>query len=359
MSGEKTEQPTPQRLRRLRREGDVPFSGTLSSTVALVAAVAAALLCWPSAVRHFAACFGLALEGARTSDVATAGVVRPLLGFGVGVSLAAAPVVIAAAAGGVMGSVAQTGMLFVPKRLVPDMQRFKPFSAWKQRLKKEVIIQGIFALIFASLGLFAGHRTLLRMVELTPEVLRRSSGASTDLSPVHTLSAYGTPLFRLLMVWLALAVVAGVIDRVWRQRAFTSRNMMSLKEIRDEHKSSEGDPEIKAKRKALHRELLTSSPARAITESAVVIRNPTHVVVGLKYVPDEVDAPVVTIAAKGESARDLLRRARRAGVPEVTDPPVARALLRVPIGEPIPHELYPDIAVIFRWLDTSGADPTQ
>lgn len=356
MSGEKTEQPTPQRLRRLRREGDVPVSTTLSSTVALVAAIAAAALCWPSAVRLFATTFGLALEGARSIDPGTIGVARPLVSFGAAVSLAIAPIVVAAALGGASGSIAQTGMLFVPKRLIPDSKRFKPFSAWKQRLKKEVIVQGVFALIFASLGILAGYQTLRRLVELTPEVLSRTRGAGSTLTPIHTLAAFATPLFRLLMVWIALAIVAAIFDRIWRQRAFVARNMMSLKEIRDEHKNNEGDPEIKAKRKALHRELLTSSPARAIAESAVIVRNPTHVVVGLKYVPDEVDAPVVTIAAKGESARDLLRKARRAGAPEVSDPPVARALLRVPVGQPIPQELYPDIAVIFRWLDSPMDD---
>jgi flagellar biosynthetic protein FlhB len=227
------------------------------------------------------------------------------------------------------------------------MKRMQFGQAWKSRLRKEVWFQGIIALVWTSCSLFAGYLTLRILIAATPELLQV---VTRSANPISVIPAIGTITVIAIAAWLAISAVATLVDIAWQKAAFRKRNRMSHKEIEDEYKESEGDPQHKAKRKEFHREILSGGAVRAMTEASVLVRNPIHLAIALKYDPDVVDAPVVAAAGKGESARRLLKLARAQGIPEVTDPPTARSLIHVKVGSPIPDELFEPVAVIFRWL---------
>lgn len=348
MSSEKTEKPTPQRQRSLRDKGDVPVSREVNRNVALICALAGTLFIarqLPSWVRG----------SLSRIDAAT---VYPLLELEVFVRLTAyglSVIIGTAALGTIIAGLGQTEFLFSIARLKPDLQRLKFGQAWKSRLKKEVWFQGVFALLVTMISLWVGYAAVRSLCAVSPGLLR-TVGHTTR--PIAIVEPLGMLVLRTGSAWLMIALFASAVDFVWQRISFQNRNKMSRKEIEDEYKQSEGDPQNKAKRKQLHREILSSSPARAIAEASVIIRNPTHVAIVLKYDPESGNAPIITSSGSGDTARQILKMARAAGVPEFADPPVARALIHIPIGEPIPDELFEPVAVIFRWLlDSERSNP--
>jgi len=163
-------------------------------------------------------------------------------------------------------------------------------------------------------------------------------------------------LVKLFIVAAAVFVVIGVVD-VKLQRALFMRKMrMSKVEVKRERKQMDGDPKIKAERRKLAREFATTAaPQQRVGFANALIVNPTHYAVAIRYAPDEHPLPLVIARGMDESAAQLRRFAREANVPIIGNPPVARALYKVGVDEPIPDELFETVAAILRWVDAIGA----
>jgi len=258
----------------------------------------------------------------------------------------ALPIAAAAAVMAMGAGMVQTGAVFAPGRILPDSRRLAPGETWRSRLKADAMTGAMIALV-ATLG-----GAVIAAVGI--HVLVRSSGALAEYSFVNgPLSTTGLVLDGLVVVvggWVAISLALAAIDWSHQRRAFMQRNRMSLQEIRDEVKRSEGDPEHKARRERAHRELLAADLRSGVGRADVIVTNPVHVAVGLRYRADEIDAPVVTVSGRGDRARAIRREARRRGVPEYTDPPSARAVVEVEVGDAIPESLFEPIAIVFRWL---------
>ncbi|HEY3498920.1 MAG TPA: EscU/YscU/HrcU family type III secretion system export apparatus switch protein, partial [Polyangiaceae bacterium] len=134
-----------------------------------------------------------------------------------------------------------------------------------------------------------------------------------------------------------------VVQRAWRRR-----HRMSKDEVRREYRETEGDPEIRAKRKRAHQEALAGSILNAVKEATVVIVNPTHLASALRYVEEEDQAPKLVAQGQGELARRIVEAAHAYGIPCIQDVPVARALAEIEVGEEIPEVLYEAVAEILR-----------
>ena len=339
MSTAKTEAPTPQRIRELRRKGDVPLSRELTKTAAMLGGLLALAATGPRVVSELTALARASAAGAFASPVEALVVAGALL-VSAALPIAAAGAVAAVAAGGV-----QTGLVFAPNRILPQSNRFQPGQAWRARLRKETWISGGIALVAALLGALAaalGVRSLVASAESSAELAQR--GPFAVLGPVvDALAVMGA-------AWIGVALVVAAIDVAWQRHAFMKRHAMSLQDIRDEYKRSEGDPQHKARRERAHRELLATTTREGVARADVVVVNPTHVAVGLRYRPDEAEAPVVTVSGRGDAAKAIKREARRRGVLEYTDRPVARAMVELEVGDEIPESLFEPVAIIFRWV---------
>jgi type III secretion protein U len=339
MSTAKTEPPTPQRLRKLRRKGDVPISRKLNQTGALVGGL-----------------FGLgsvAVSHTRTlaefTTLMMAHQVAPLEAVTTGLVVfasAALPVAGAAAVGAVSFGAIQTGMVFAPKRLAPDAKRFQVGQTWKAQFRSDALVNGFIALVAVALCAVAAAVGVNRLVSHAPQLAERAAtegGLAVAGAVANTLAMVGG-------VWLIVAVVVAAIDLQWQRHSFLRRNRMSLQEIRDEYKQSEGDPEHKARRERAHRDLLQGDLRTGVKRADVVVVNPVRIAIGLRYRPDEVDAPVVTVIGRGDRAKAIKREAQKRRVPEYIDRRSARAIIELEAGDTVPEELFEPIAVIFRWL---------
>lgn len=328
---EKTEDPTPRRLRKLRERGDVPISAALSQAFGFAVGVALLPSAAGAALGTLAGLLRTAVSGQLTPSTALAplvlGLCVPLLAGVAGTSL--------------LVGIAQSGGLFSLARLAPTFERLN-------------LVAGLRSLLSGP-RLFALCRALLASAVLAGfafQVLRaglaRVAQASGDLGRVTSFAAQDA--LRLTRGMAALALALGVFDFLVSRRAFLKRNRMSRDEVRREHKESEGDPELKAARRRAHQELLTSASLHAVRNASVLIVNPTHLASALRYDEAEDDAPRILAQGDGDLARRMIEAAHAYGVPVVQDIPLARALAELETGSEIPEALYEAVAEILRTL---------
>jgi type III secretion protein U len=161
----------------------------------------------------------------------------------------------------------------------------------------------------------------------------------------------GSMLKQAVIATIIIFIVFAAFDLFMQKFLFKRQNRMTKYEVKKEYKNREGDPFIKGKRKALHKEFVLTSAKKNIRKSNVVVTNPTHLAVALFYNKKEVDLPVVTAKGKGGAAKYIVKEAKKAGVPVVQNKPLARKLFnKVPIEEYIPGELLFPVAEVLRWV---------
>ncbi len=146
-------------------------------------------------------------------------------------------------------------------------------------------------------------------------------------------------------------VAIAAFDAFYQRKRYMKDNMMSKYDVKQEYKQSEGDPHHKAERKRFHQEILNSASPSAVKGADVVVRNPDHIAVALKYDKDK-EGAAPKIVAKGERmwAEKILDAARAYGIPVVRNVPLAQALNKLDVGEEIPEELYEAVAEVLNFI---------
>jgi flagellar biosynthesis protein FlhB len=342
MAGERTEQASPQRRDKARREGDLLHSrelcsaaGTLAGVLLLGVAGPRFLSSWATALAEFLSYGSVSAWELNTVDAT----MRSLLGLGMAVlapvGLVCAGVVAAALGAGVL----QTGGIQVhPQVLGFKIDRINPLSNLKNLFSlRSAARLGKSMIPAALLAIFAVQR-LTRQWNIPP------------FSSVR-LIALGGEVYDLLLAaaWLLFAWAA--IDYLVEWRSREQRLKMSRQEQREEYKDSEGNPQIRGRIRNLRRMARRRRMQADVAKAAVVITNPTHYAVALGFDFETMDAPKVMAKGRNLLAEEIKEQARWAGVPILENPPLARSLYRaVEPGESIPVELYAAVASILAFL---------
>ncbi len=341
MAGERTEAPTPKRLRDARQKGDVAHSDEVVSIGVLLLAILALRALGPQLWQNMQA---LLVEGlaqpipeftrasaqqyARETAWHTLRALLPLLGIVAGSAVAL--------------NILQTGPLLAGARLKPQLSRINPGSGLKR--------------IFSFDGLFRLAKSLLKFVIIAAVVGLTLRAQFADLATLSTLSV-GQATARLASLGFDIAFrAAGVLfllallDYAWQRRQHMKRLRMTKHEVRQELKETDGDPHIRAAIRRRRQQLLNRMIA-AVRTADVVVTNPTHYAVALKY--DAVSMPAPMVVAKGQDYLALRIRevAREAGIPVLEEPPLARALHNsVQVGQYIPASLFRAVAEVLAWV---------
>lgn len=345
---DRTEAPTPRRLRRAREEGDSGASGYAAQAVGF--AVAVALL--PAMARAVAA------RAAASLSVALSRAARPggplqvdSLEMVTAVAALVLPVLLAVGVAGGIAHLVQTGGVVTGKRLVPRLERLDPVAGLRGLFSAARLWSVLRALAAGALvgwlayGVLMGH-----LVDLA-----RLPGRAARVGRIGEVAAGAARTLAWQVALLGLAF--GVIDVLVMRRAWLGRLRMTKAEVKREHEDAEGDPQIKAARARAHQEVMAQATLAGVRQASVVIVNPTHLACALRYDESEGDpAPVVVASGEGDFAARIVEAAREAGVPVVRDVPLARALLELEIGAAIPEALYEAVAEILRevWEDEGG-----
>jgi type III secretion protein U len=337
---EKTEEPTPKRLRDAKKKGNIPLSQEVPAAASFLAGVLLLGLWAPRIAAEFRQLFTGATEtAARLTDGSLADAWRgPARDAALGWLVSVGPVLAGIVLAGVGLALAQAGFNLNFSRLSPSLAKLSPSKV----LKRWFSLQGVFEL--------AKTVAKLALVLLIGYVVVK--GALVGIVALHRveLAGFYGVLARVarsfaVQVGLAFAVVAAA-DYYFQWRRWKKGLMMTKDEVKREHKEQEGDPIIKGQRKALHQELANQQILGETRVADAVVVNPTHLAVALRYDRERMAAPRVTAKGAEAVARLMLEEARRHDVPVVRDVPLARALFSVEMGRYVPRELYEAVAEV-------------
>jgi flagellar biosynthetic protein FlhB len=343
--GEKTEKPTPQRLKKARKEGQIPRTQELGTW----AGVAAASVLLPMLVgKAFTETQQLFVQiGAVTDDpkpeAVTALLAQALTAF----MTALLPTALGLMAVGAASSAAQGGVTFASKALKPNLKKLNPFPG----LKRMFGFHGVWESIKA-LAKTAALATVVIVTSDRAQHLVASSGSLPLSAIVDTFVASAVLMLRVVAVTgLAIAIADYVVVRMQTMRKLK----MSKYEIQQEHKQQEGDPHMKSHRRSAQLAMSRNRMMAEVADADVLLVNPTHVAVALKYEASR-GAPRVVAKGAGEVAARLRARAEEARVPMVQDIPLARALhASCELGQEIPPQLFNAVARVLAFVMQLGA----
>jgi flagellar biosynthetic protein FlhB len=343
--GEKTEKPTPQRLKKARKEGQIPRTQELGTW--LGAAAASALL--PMLVENaFTAVQELFLHfGAVATDPDPADL-SILMGQALRAFLTTLlPTALGLMVVGLAASAAQGGVTIATKGMKPTLKKLNPFPGIKR--------------MFGTQGLWEAAKAVIKTAALATVVvitsgraqeLVSSSGSLPLSAIVSTFADSAVLMFRVVAV---TGLVIAVADYVIVRMKTMKKLKMSKYEIQQEHKQAEGDPHMKAHRRSVQMSMSRNRMMAEVAEADVLLVNPTHVAVALKYEAER-GAPRVVAKGAGEVAARLRARAEEAGVPMVQDIPLARALhASCDLGQEVPPQLFTAVARVLAFVMHLGA----
>ncbi|MFZ5632055.1 MAG: flagellar biosynthesis protein FlhB [Bacillota bacterium] len=340
---EKTELPTPRRLQEARKKGQVAKSRDLSAAVVLMAAVGFFYAISQNVVgsleRHlswyFTNCFSFGLPDQSLYRALVQSIWEMFLIF--------APVLLVTIAFAVLSNVMQSGFLLAPEALKARLDRINPLEGFKR--------------IFSVNSLFELVKTILKVVVVGVVIYL----VAAKYVPQMLLVYFKNPAQEMIEVMTVIMVVAvagggaylvlAVADFYYQRYSFLKSMRMTKQEVKDEYKHTEGDPQIKGWLRRRQREVAMNRIRQEVPRATVVVTNPIHYAVALRYEEGVTAAPVVAAKGAGDIALRLKEIARENGVPVVENPPLARSLFQqADIGREIPVELYQAVAEVLAMV---------
>jgi flagellar biosynthesis protein FlhB len=341
---DRNEDATPYKLEKARDRGQVAKSADVVS--ALVFTVAVAYLYWKGwdgLQAQFRYDQALLAQAGRL-DASAAGLWH-LIGSMVRDSvMALAPFFGALMVAALVGNLAQTGPVLSMDPLKADFNRLNPVNGLKKLFSMRTLFDGaraVLKLLLLSLVVYHSIKSL------APQFPQLASMPPAKLAHTVLDDAAATG-FKIALMLCLIALV----DFGFTRREFSKKMRMSRRDLKDEHKHREGDPRIRARLRELRREALRRSMAARKTSSAdVLLTNPTHVAVALRYVHGEMASPLIVAKGAGVLAAGMRMIAAKHRIPVVQNPPLARQLFReVEVDQHVPPQLYAQVARILVWV---------
>lgn len=340
---DKTEQATPFKLDRSRKKGVVARGADLG----LMAASGTALAYFWIGGAHFAGALAQGSRGAFRDGIALAdsplallSTAERLVWFVVSPLLLLFALIFASV---LIAEIVQTGGVFSTTPLTPDFSRLNPANGIKR-------VFSVRALVEAGKNLLKmAVYTLIAALVIQAVLKTRTSGLSDAQSVLGVLRASG---LRLLAAFVLAAMAFAVLDQIIARRTFLGRMRMSRRELRREAREREGEPRIRQKRRQLHRQLaLASQSLRNLRKADVLITNPDHVALALRYDARTMIAPTVVSIGTNHIAQRYKRLALIYGIPVVENRALARQLYRkAALNQVIPPDSYQGVAAVYNAL---------
>lgn len=340
---QKTEQPTDRKLQKAKEEGDVPKSQEISGWFTLAAGLAVLAFMGPSVAGDLSAVLSaflarpheMSLDLGAALDLAAATAMRLIAILGLAF--------LALMAAAIAGNIVQTGLLFTPSKLEPKISKIDPIQGLKRMFGPQGwmnFAKGVGKMALVAVAMF------LVMWPRQGDLM-----ALPFVAPVGLLQEVFEAAVQLLIAALIVYAVIAVADYAFQRREFIERNKMSLKEIRDEFKDTEGDPQVRAKLRQIRQERAQRRMMARVPEAAVIITNPTHYAVALEYEQGRTPAPICLAKGTDEVALRIRELAKEHDIPIVEDPPLARGLhATAELEEPIPVEHYEAVAKVIGYV---------
>ena len=339
----KTEDPTAHKLAKAREKGDVAKTPDLPMLASFAAAASVIAVAGGWMSRDLAYALTPFIAHPQSINVHGAGgveVLRHAMAAGAPLILG---VMCAAALAGVAGNLVQTGLLYSPDKLKFDFKKVSPMGGFKRLFGVDALMQFFKSMVKIVLVAWIGY------LVLRPHTSTLANLAAMDPTAILPFAFKITA--RLVFSIAGFLLLIAGLDWFWQKQRFTARMRMSKEELKEEYKQTEGDPHIKGKQKQLRMMRARSRMMQNVPKATVVVMNPTHYAVALKYEDGGSGAPQCVAKGMDAVALRIRKVAEDAGVPVIVDPPLARSLYAaVEIEDYIPQKHYEAVAKIIGFI---------
>jgi flagellar biosynthetic protein FlhB len=343
VAGEKTEKATPKRREEARKKGQVARSADVNGAVVLLATFLGLLAFGPRLYEEMARALRENIALAATPEVVSQdGLGKLVASVAQATGLAVAPIALIAVVAGLAAGVAQVRWKPAPAALKPDLKKLNPLQGLKNVFGKNAPVEAVKSLVkvgiigaIAALVILPDLPGLAALVGLPPEAL---AGRLVDTVVDITLRCAGAYL------------VIAAADYVWQRYRHEKSLRMDLQEVKEEMKSYSLPAEVKSAQRRRQVEAARKRMMQDVPQADVVVTNPTHFAVALRY---DGTSPAPEVVAKGQDllAAQIRRIAAEAGVPVISDPPLARGLhAAVEVGQQIPEDFFQAVAELLAFV---------
>ncbi len=342
-SEEKTEAPSEKKRQEAREKGNVAKSNEINSVVVLLTGIL--LLKWmgPWIVDELGKCivefFELCADPTMSQERFMKLTYKSLeiigkitIPIGGGIMLL-----------GVISNIAQVGFLLTLKPIIPNFEKIDPIKGFSRLFSMRSIVETLKNILKIIIIGTVAYVTLKNEFDK----MLILSNATVGTIWIFTIGVAFKVILRIALVLIVLAL----LDFAYQRFDHEKQLRMSKQEVKEEHKSMDGDPQVKGRIKALQREMARRRMMEEVPKATVVVTNPTHLAIALRYEPSENDAPVVVAKGKLVIAQKIKDLAYKHNIPVIEDKPLARSMYdKIEIGFPIPMEFFTAVAEILAYV---------
>lgn len=340
---DKSEEPSAQRLEDFREEGQVAQSKELTSLFVLLATMGVLYGLGPTLASDFLDFMRKMFSEMSVVEFDKQRAGTLLMACLMQTGKMVLPIAAAGFVAGIIGSVVQFGFLFTWSPLEPKLERLDPISGFRR--------------VFSGASLVEGVKSLLKLIVvigITYSLMKdqvMSSASVMDMESAQFVAYMSSAGFHLIMgVCVGLFVVAA-LDFSYQKFRYHKSLMMTKQEVKQEHKQREGDPLLKARIRSIQREMARKRMMQEVPKADVIVTNPTHIAVALKYDVEKMAAPRVIAKGADLLAQRIKEVAKKNGIPMVENVPLARALHKsVKVGGSVPRSLYQAVAEVLAFV---------
>lgn len=344
MPGEKTEQPTPKKIRDAREKGEVFKSKDLVQALLFMTAAAVLVAGGPSYVSQLHDLMKQFFQPEVMRGDMPLDAVLSRLGYAwskfmlLSTPLLGALLIVAAA-----GNFLQVKALFAPKAITPKFEKLNPLNGFKNTF-------------FSAKSYLELAKTLIKFAVVLWLLWSTIRGALRDIVPTagmrldHTATLAARLMSDMLYKVGAVFVILGAADFMLQKKMYTKKMMMSKEEVKQEYKEQEGDPHVKHMRKHLFQQLAMGSVTHNVPKATAVVANPTHLAIALQYDEATMQAPKVTAKGQDSMALKIIEIAKEHKVPVIRNIALAHSLFDLEEGHEIPEDLYEAVAEVLNFV---------
>lgn len=342
-AGNRTEKPTPQRLKKARKDGDVSKSKELTSTVLVMMWLVLIWLMLPSINERLGALIDASMMAMQQPfAIAAPALGQAALAAGLWICL---PLLFGAVFVQVLTDFLQGGPVLAAKKVKPDISHINPISGFKKIFSKDNLVEVAKAIIksAALIGIF-----IAVLFAFLPQIAALPFG-----QPVAAGELLWASVTRIGIWVIFVFFFISALDAFYQRFAFIKKMRMSIRDIRQETKENEGDPYIKGRRRQLHQEWAQQNMLSSVRRSSVVVTNPTHLAIAILYEPGETELPMIIAKGEDYEAKLIREAAEEAGVPIMQNVDLARGLYeRAELDDYLPSEFFEAVAELLRWAES-------
>ena len=340
---EKTEQATPRRIADARKKGDVAKSMEVPSAAVLLAALFTLYLAGDYMLKRIIMIMTHYIGNSSQIQVHPANMQLVAKESVTGAAFILAPLMLVIVITAILANFAQFGLLFAPEKIAPKISKINPVQGFSNLFSKQTLAQTIKSVLKV---LLIGYVAYYEVIKALPGIM-----PLMDQPPYHILVFMARISFWIFLKCALVIAVLAAADYAFQKWQFMEKMKMTKQEVKDEAKQTEGDPHVRGRIRSIQMEMARRRMMEEVPKADVVITNPTHLSIALKYDAETMSAPVVIAKGAGIIAAKIKEIAIEHSIPVMEDKPLARALYKsVDIDQPIPEELFQAVAEVLAYV---------